>query len=287
MERREAIACIQEAVAAVYSREEARVIAWEVAGHLCGFTRSQGIADPTAAIPAEAEAGITEACRQLAAGRPLQYVIGETEFYGLSFAVAEGVLIPRPETEELVQWIAADWAGRSGLRVLDVGTGSGAIAVTLAHLLHDAAIDAVDISGEALRIAAENARRHGAAAQFVGNDALAATEQFAGRLPRDRYDIIVSNPPYIPASEYADMRDNVRLWEPSEALFVSDSDPLVFYRAIGRHALHLLNDGGRLYFEIHERFGQDVCALMQDEGFSEVKRRNDLNNKQRMVRCVK
>ena len=287
MERREAIARIMDAVASIYSREEARVIAWEVAGHLGGFTRSQGIADPTAAIPAEAETRLTEACRQLAAGRPLQYVVGDTEFCGLPFTVAEGVLIPRPETEELVQWIVCDAAGRTGLRVLDIGTGSGAIAVALAHGLQGAMVDAVDVSPDALRIAEQNVRRNGASVNLIEADALQPTARFADLLGRERYDVIASNPPYIPQREYADMHDNVRRWEPSGALFVPDADPLLFYRVIGQHALQLLEAGGRLYFEIHERFGQEVCDLLRSEGFADVVCRNDLNDKPRMVRCVK
>lgn len=287
MERKDAIARIMEAVASIYSREEARIIAWEVAGHIGGFTRSQGIADPSAPIPDASEGALEEACRQLAAGRPLQYVVGQSEFYGLPFAVAEGVLIPRPETEELVLWIIRDNGRREGTRVLDIGTGSGAIAVALAHNLPRAVVDAVDVSPDALRIAADNAARNHVAVRFLAGDALQPTTEFVKGLLQVRYDVVVSNPPYIPASEYADMRDNVRRWEPAAALFVPDDDPLRFYRAIGRHALHVLAPGGRLYFEIHERFGREVCDLLQAEGFLQVECRKDLNNKARMVRCVR
>lgn len=173
------------------------------------------------------------------------------------------------------------------MRLLDIGTGSGAIAVALSRLLVAPTVDAADISPDALVFAAENAAVNGAAVHFVQADATAPYDTFAGLLPRHRYDVVVSNPPYIPRSEYASMRDNVRLYEPAGALFVEDADPLLFYREIGHKAARLLDAGGRLFFEVHEDYACGVCTLLSGQGFVGVECRCDMNGKPRMVRCVK
>jgi release factor glutamine methyltransferase len=286
MKRREVLERVRRAVPDAYTAGEARVIAFEVAECFCGFSRAEAVADPGAEAVAD-ERVLEEACRRIAAHVPLQYVTGRTEFYGLPFRVGEGVLIPRPETEELVQWIAADCAGIAGVRLLDIGTGSGAIAVALSRLLVAPTVDAADISPDALVFAAENAAVNGATVHFVQADATAPYDTFAGLLPRHRYDVVVSNPPYIPRSEYASMRDNVRLYEPAGALFVEDADPLLFYREIGHKAARLLDAGGRLFFEVHEDYACGVCKLLSGQGFVGVECRYDMNGKPRMVRCMK
>lgn len=287
MKRREVLELVRRAVPDAYTQDEARAVAFEVAACFCGFTRAQAVADPDAEVVAYDAQQLAEVCRQLAAHVPLQYVTGRTEFYGMPFRVGPGVLIPRPETEELVHWIIGECAGMPGLRLLDVGTGSGAIAVVLACRLAGASVDAVDVSRGALETAVRNAAEHDAAVRFVLADALASDDAFVGALPHKDYDVVVSNPPYIPRSEYALMRDNVRVHEPAGALFVEDSDPLLFYRAIGRKARRLLVPGGRLFFEVHEHRASDVCALLVGEGYVAVECRRDMNGKPRMVRCVK
>ena len=221
--------------------------------------------------------GFEAMAAQLAAGRPVQYVVGHTEFYGHRFTVREGVLIPRPETEELVSWVVHD--ERRAHALLDVGTGSGCIAVTLARLIPESRITAVDISEKALSIARENARRLDAKVDFRQGDALG--ELFPGQ--REQFDLIVSNPPYIPRSEKASIRVNVTGYEPAEALFVEDGDPLIFYRAIARNARRLLRPGGRLYFEIHENFADETFRMLTREGFPDTAVRRDLNDKNRMT----
>jgi len=226
--RREIIARIETPLTALYGEREARQIARIIVMELGGLCLTDLVAEP------DKELGINELDRiigELAAGRPLQYVLGHTEFYGLDFQVREGVLIPRPETEELVRWIAESPAPDNPA-VLDVGTGSGCIAVTLARLIPGARVTAVDISEKALSIARENARRLDAEVDFRQGDALG--ELFPGQ--REQFDLIVSNPPYIPRREKASMRVNVTGYEPAEALFVEDDDPLIFYRAIARNA---------------------------------------------------
>lgn len=273
--RREIIARIETPLTALYGEREARQIARIVVMELGGLCLTDLVAEP------DKELGIDELDRiigELAAGRPLQYVLGHTEFYGLDFQVREGVLIPRPETEELVRWIAESPAPDNPA-VLDVGTGSGCIAVTLARLIPESRITAVDISEKALSIARENARRLDAKVDFRQGDALG--ELFPGQ--REQFDLIVSNPPYIPRSEKASIRVNVTGYEPAEALFVEDGDPLIFYRAIARNARRLLRPGGRLYFEIHENFADETFRMLTREGFPDTAVRRDLNDKNRMT----
>ena len=172
MKRGEVLERVRRAVPDAYTAGEARAIAFEVAECFCGFSRAEAVADPGAEAVAD-EGVLEESCRRIAAHVPLQYVTGRTEFYGLPFRVGEGVLIPRPETEELVQWIAADCAGIAGVRLLDIGTGSGAIAVALSRLLVAPTVDAADISPDALVFAVENAAVNGATVHFVQADATA------------------------------------------------------------------------------------------------------------------
>ena len=285
MERRLIIDTIRRSVAELYPQREALAIAYTAAQHFFGFSRTQTIIEPSVQVNVDA-ALLDEVCRQLAAGCPVQYVTGAAEFMERQYVVDEHVLIPRPETEELIRWIIDDSSGEPSLRVLDVGTGSGIIAVSLALELLKPSVDAVDISPEALIVARRNALNNNTSVCFVCADAL-ADDEFRNRLPHDTYDIIVSNPPYVPDSEYDSMCDNVRKFEPASALFVPDDNPLLFYDAVARHALTLLDNGGRLFFEIHELFAENVCRLLENFGFVDVECRKDINNKPRMVRCVK
>lgn len=287
MKRIDLVNSVRSRISTIYTPEEARVVAYVVAERFYGFTLAQSVADPYVEIDAYDEGLIEEVCAQLLLHRPLQYVTGETEFCGMRFSVKEGVLIPRPETEELVRLISSERGGKAGLRVLDVGTGSGAIAVALAKTLCTPVVDAVDISQDALAIARGNASDNGVDVTFVLSDALLSPDKFRASLPHDEYDIIVSNPPYIPASEYEFMRDNVRKYEPATALFVEDSDPLLFYREIGEKAVQLLRSGGRLYFEIHAHFATEMVDLLVGLGFVDVECLEDMNGKARMTRCTK
>ncbi|MBQ6881841.1 MAG: peptide chain release factor N(5)-glutamine methyltransferase [Alistipes sp.] len=221
-------------------------------------------------------------CRELRAARPMQYLLGETEFYGRLFRVDERVLIPRPETEELVDWIVRD--ERQTTRLLDVGTGSGAIAVSLALELPQAGVTAIDLSADALTLAAENAARLGASVRFVETDAL---QGLAQRFAAETFDLIVSNPPYVPDSDRETMHRNVLDYEPHIALFVPDQDPLRFYRAIAQAAQQLLKPGGKLYFEIYHKAADSLEQLLCALGYEEVTVRRDLFDKPRMLCCQK
>jgi release factor glutamine methyltransferase len=285
MNRIKLIDRIAKAVEGIYEAREAKAIAFAAAEGLYGIGRTAVIAEPEAEIADYDERLVAAVCARLASGEPLQYVLGRTEFCGLEFGVAKGVLIPRPETEELVDWICRDYSGYKGLRILDIGTGSGAIAIALALRLPESEVEAGDISADALAIATANAERLEAKVAFALQDILAPAESVC--LPANNYDIIVSNPPYIPIRERDAMQVNVKDYEPAGALFVSNDDPLVFYREIGLRAQAWLKQGGAIYFEVHEDYAAETCKLMQVQGFTDIECRNDINDKPRMVKCLK
>jgi release factor glutamine methyltransferase len=214
---------------------------------------------------------------------PLQHIIGVAHFRNLVLKVNGDALIPRPETEELVQWILDDAGKKENvktLRIWDIGTGSGAIAVSLATELTDVRVLASDVSEKAMVVARENSLKNKGDVQFFMHDILNDPP------PQGTFDIIVSNPPYVRESEKLLMRNNVLLHDPHLALFVSDTDPLVFYRAIGATALKSLSSGGLLYLEINEALGRETADLLLSMGFSKVEVRKDLFGKERMVRAV-
>lgn len=274
--RAEIVDYIRRRVSALYSVDEGGRIARMTAAALSGDAEAKFLADPNETIEIN---GLEQAADELAAGRPVQYVIGEADFCGLRFAVGEGVLIPRPETEELVMKAAERAEEFACPRILDVCTGSGCIAVALGRRIPRAEIAALDISDAALAIARENGRRLGVDVEWIGDDALGGMTRLAGR----RFDVVVSNPPYIPRSEMASMHRNVTGYEPHEALFVDDSDPLVFYRAIARAACAMLSDGGSLLFEVHELLAEKTAEAVGAEGFADVRIEKDCFGKQRMV----
>lgn len=213
---------------------------------------------------------------------PLQYVLGHEYFCGWQFCVAPGVLIPRPETQDLVEWILADTSTAENVKILDACTGSGCIAISLKKALPLSCVQAVDLSDDALCIARQNAQKLQAEVSFSKQDILktAVTQP-------DCWDVLVSNPPYIAQSESADMQEQVLNWEPSMALFVPDDDALCFYRALGLLGQQGLKQGGAIYLEINSRFGQETCQLLQQQGYHNVELRNDRFGLPRMVKAVK
>lgn len=215
-------------------------------------------------------------------GLPVQYAIGTARFCGLDFHVTPAVLIPRPETEGLVDRIVSDYKSRTDLRILDCGTGSGCIAITLARSLPFAIVDAIDISEYALEIARRNASDLKVKVNFRKCDMLALKPENTSV-----YDIIVSNPPYIAESEEAEMDGRVKDYEPAKALFVSDNDPLVFYRSIAQYALTALKPGGRLYFEINPRFADEMKTMLNAKGYANVDISRDYIGRYRYAVAVK
>lgn len=216
---------------------------------------------------------------RLLAHEPIQYITGEARFHGLEFSVSPAVLIPRPETEELVDLIADDCRGKKDLRVLDIGTGSGCIAISLARAMDFPIVSALDSSPEALTVAKENAKKLGANIRFISADIFSWN-------PTGKFDVIVSNPPYIDESEKKDMENNVLLHEPHSALFVPDSDPLLFYRRIASLAPLALNHGGRLYLEINPRHASELSQLLSDYGFSSIAILKDSYAKDRFISAI-
>lgn len=223
------------------------------------------------------ERRIDETVGRLLNGEPIQYIFGKARFYGMNLKVTPDVLIPRPETEELVDLIVNDRGGERDLRVLDVCTGSGCIAIALARNLPFSEVDAIDISREALAVARENASELKAAVCFKEGDALCMGADVA------EYDIIVSNPPYIAEHERAEMDRNVLEHEPALALFVPDADPLRFYIAIARYALVALKEQGGLYFEINPLYASDLAGQMKAMGWSDVSILPDMQKKSRFL----
>ena len=274
--RSEITAFIAEAVRGLYPEREARRIALTAAAALSGESEAKFLADPNQRINID---GVERCAAQLAAGCPVQYVTGKTEFCDMTFHVDGSVLIPRPETEELVLWAEQCAADHRNPRILDVCTGSGCIAIVLAAHLPQAKVTALDISHAALETARRNASMNGVRIRFIDDDALNGMPSLAG----ETFDIIVSNPPYIPHSEIESMHVNVTRYEPHEALFVDDADPLVFYRAIARAARTMLSEGGSLLFEVHEAWAERTAEMLWGEGFGQTEVRIDMFGKPRMT----
>lgn len=264
----------------LYGNGEARAITDYVLDVCFGLSKADILCGAVEEMTAEKAAELNKIFGRLMEGEPVQYVLGRAEFSGRWFNVRPGVLIPRPETEELCAWITADSKASASPKVLDIGTGSGCIAITLQLDMPESNVTAWDISADALDVARENAQQLGANVNFVKLDALNAK-------PEGEWDVIVSNPPYICEKEKKDMAVNVLEHEPHTALFVPDADPLLFYRATTRLAVQTLNKGGRLYFEINPIYADDTCRMMQAEGMTAVELRSDMYGKQRMAKGVK
>lgn len=272
--RREILLRITQAIVELYGEVEARQIAEMVVLECGKISRNELLVEPNKELEIN---DIDRIIHELQEWRPVQYVIGRAEFDGLEFEVTEGVLIPRPETEELVEWIASESAPDA--RVLDVGTGSGCIAISLSRRLKSSRVWALDISEEALDIARRNGQRYAQEVEFIEGDALA---DFSS-LVSEKLDVVVSNPPYIPRSDVPAMRRNVTDYEPDNALFVEDSDPLIFYRSIARTARKMLKSGGKLYFEIYELYAAQMRSMLEAEGYADITIREDFRGKERMV----
>lgn len=272
--RREIFDTLYCAAEPLYGEAEARSIAEMILLSKCHISRSAFIVDPLAEAFIEDLDSIVE---DVSRWRPVQYILGEAWFDDMELKVGEGVLVPRPETEELVAWIANETA--SGAHIVDVCTGSGAIAIALARRIASSKVVGIDLSIDALAIARHNVERYAPQVELVEDDALG--EFSAGSITQA--DVVVSNPPYIPEADRVAMRPNVTEYEPAMALFVSDDNPLCFYRSIARRAQILLRAGGKLYFEIYETLASQMCELLASEGYTDISLREDFRGKPRMI----
>lgn len=272
--RRDMFHLLRSVASELYGEAEGAQIAEMLLLSKGGITRNELLVEPNKEVVIN---GLEDIIRELRAWRPVQYIIGTASFDGMDLEAGEGALIPRPETEELVEWIASE--AQQDSTIVDVCTGSGCIALALRRRLAKSRVWGIDISAEALSIARRNAQNYAPDVELVEGDALGDFAQ----LVDSGVDVVVSNPPYIPKSDRVAMRRNVTDYEPSIALFVEDDDPLLFYRSIARTAHTMLNRGGKLYFEIYENFARAMEDMLKAEGYDNIVVREDFRGKQRMI----
>jgi release factor glutamine methyltransferase len=268
-------------LSAIYPAREAASIIGSLIFSVTGIDRKAIAFEPGMVIKDDIEKVLQDMLEELKAYKPVQYVTGQAHFYGLDLSVNPSVLIPRPETEELVKWAADDHKDKPGLKVLDIGTGSGCIILAISGLLLNPKLEAFDISEDAIKTASANALRYNIKVEIKKISIL----DEIGWSALGEYDLIISNPPYIRESEKRLMQANVLDYEPQLALFVSDDDPLLFYRAIAGFSKQHLSKKGKLYLEINENLGNETVNILKVEGFSEVVLRKDISGKDRMIRA--
>ena len=272
----------------IYDSDEANALIMILLEHYFNIDRVKIALEPDLRLSESELLTLHFAVKELLKNRPIQYIIGETEFCGMRFFVNGNVLIPRPETQEMVEMIA-NFARRdnacvirTGCKIIDIGTGSGCIAISLAKLIPNSDVTAMDVSEKALEVARKNADANGVNVHFVLDDILNPHVKTHGRASQ-QFDIIVSNPPYVCDSEKSEMRANVLDHEPSSALFVPDSDPLIFYRKILEFAQKALKPNGQIWFEINEKFGKETAELCREKGFKNVEIIKDFRGKERVI----
>ncbi len=297
----------------IYDEAEARSLSYYVTEYVSGFSRAILSANKSKVLSETEEASVLLILNELKTGNPVQYVLGETEFYGLRFKVNPSVLIPRPETEELVDWVLREVKGkrikvesvRSGVsrvkpelgaepyeesreafRILDIGTGSGCIPIALKKHLPQGEVFGLDISEEALETAMGNAVLNRVEVKFVQGDIFEDVSYELSAISSSPFNLIISNPPYITQKEKVQMHQNVLAYEPDIALFVPDEDPLVFYKAIADFAIKHLLTTGALFFEINEAYGDEITTMLTGKGFAVVELRKDMQGKNRMVKAI-
>lgn len=269
----------------IYDSKESANIAQLIMEKISGLSSINRITNKQVLLTENQANMLSDFNKQLMNYKPVQYVLNEAWFSGMNFYVDENVLIPRPETEELVEWIIKDsqFTIRDlRLNILDIGTGSGCIATALKKKIVKADLFALDVSEQALKIATLNAHKNHTEINFFKADILSINTKTV--LPL--FDAIVSNPPYIIKSESVEMHSNIILYEPQIALFVPDQNPLLFYTAISNFALSHLKQNGSLYFEMHENYSDDIGKLLNQKGFTSIKIKKDLQGKNRMIKAV-
>ena len=270
---------IKENLGSYYPAGEVAAFTRIIATEILGIPQMTFFLKENVELTHEQEATLEDAIKRLQKYEPIQYIQGYSDFCGLRFKVTPATLIPRPETSELVEWVASEATGNE--RILDIGTGSGCIAVSLANKMPQSEVTAWDISNEALAVATENSRSNGTEVLFEQVDIIAYQPE------EKQFDIIVSNPPYIKENEKSAMHSNVLDWEPHTALFVPDSDPLLFYRTIAKKGLTLLKPGGTLYFEINRAHGAETTEMLAGLGYTGIELRKDFAENDRMIKGIR
>ena len=270
---------IRDALKGYYPDSEALALAKMLLVEVFGFSTLELYGGKDKEISEKHRSVLNEMIRRLQKNEPIQYIIGIEYFFGLTFEVNPNVLIPRPETQELVSWIIEDYQSDESIRILDIGTGSGCIPVSLAKQLSKAEVESWDISEGALEVASRNCERNGVKVLLRQKDVLKSIPE--GNL----YDVIVSNPPYITNKEKADMEANVLDWEPSLALFVPDGDPLLFYRKIAQLGCDMLKVEGSLYFEINRAYGEETILMLKELGYAQIELKKDSWGNDRMIKA--
>ena len=272
---------IREQLRNFYSDSDIQSFYYLIMESVCNWNKSFVLRHKDKQLSLNERIRIQEIIEEIKKYCPIQYILGETEFYGLKFKVNENVLIPRPETEELLEWlIKEEKTQRSRFQVLDIGTGSGCIAITLAKYLPKAEVFALDVSDNALNVAKRNASMNQVDVHFFHYNILKA-DPFP--FPSLTFDCIVSNPPYVTQKEKGAMAKNVLDYEPHLALFVPQDNPLLFYERIADFAQTRLNEGGSLYFEVNSRYGQASAKLLEDKNFRSVKLIKDISGNDRII----
>ncbi len=264
----------------LYPATEIKSFYYLIVEKLNSWSRTEIIANKNTVFSEQQHQTMLAFIKRLKNFEPIQYILGETEFYGLDFQVNASVLIPRPETEELVEWIQKENESKTVLDMLDVGTGSGCIAISLKNIFPNAKVDAYDVSEKALEVAIANAKKNSLLVNFSKVDILNQALQ-----PSEKWDVIVSNPPYIPEQEKIEILPNVLNHEPHLALFVPNDSPLHFYSAIALFAIKNLKPKGKLYFEIHKDAGESCMELLSMLGFANIELRRDISGNDRMIRA--
>ena len=269
-----------EQLCSIYDKDEANAMILILLEHYFSIDRVKMALEPQLRLSESEMLTFHFAVKDLLKNKPIQYIIGETEFCDLKFKVNENTLIPRPETSELVLKIVNRQQSTDNrlCSILDIGTGSGCIAISLAKMISGSKVFALDISEKALEVAKENAINNEADVTFIHDDILSLRNKID-----TKFDIIVSNPPYVRELEKAEMCDNVLNWEPHNALFVSDNDPLIFYRKILEFAKTHLKENGEVWFEINEYLGKEMTDLCTEMGFSQIETLNDFRGKERIL----
>ena len=264
-------------LSAIFGDNEAKIVTYILLEHFTSYDKLFVCLNPHIEVDHLIIDRIDSAIQALQTHKPIQYVLGKTMFFDLPFYVDESVLIPRPETEELVEWVLKDSLQTS--TILDICTGSGCIAITLAHYLKNSQVYAVDISERAINVARKNAVLNHVNIHFLEKDILSS--DFEDEI--NAFDILVSNPPYVRESEKQYMHQRVLNYEPDLALFVEDDNPLLFYHRILKIGQSLLNNNGKIYFEVNEVFGQEIVTLFMEYGYSNIILRKDIHDKDRIV----